>query len=345
MTTLLILLMLLTIIMTISFDLFSISTSNENQLNSKQLYDSHPSNLYNNKVNKHIVMIGDSRMRYQYLSLTYYFTYNEWANQSWLTNEKHSQNWNEFYQKTSEILKFEQCNCWRSEVYEISNIIENRYYRNPINNISVTLMTIYQDEFLVRGHWNVSNTKVIIPEAFDCGSNHCNPDELQPQWAYQINELHLMIKKLNPDYLLINNGWKSAPLTLIQNTFKNILNVTKKHVKIYWKTRLFQKQWIKRKKQMQNEISKNRKIENMIKEQHFNGCNVLDVTALTSLWYKLNLLNECMWNVVHYTIKANNLLNMITLKRMFNITISMEFLCYGNTNDDSIDHIKTPCIA
>eukprot|EP01084_Bolivina_argentea_P159117 277146_1 len=235
MTVLFILLMLVTI--SFDHDLFSpsISTSNKDELNSKQLlyssHDSHPSNLYNNKVNKHIVMIGDSRMRYQYLSLTYYFTYNEWANQSWLTSEKRSQTWNDFYRETNDILKFEQCNCWRSEVYEISNIIENRYYRNPINNISVTMITIYQDEFLVRGHWNVSNTKVIIPEAFDCGSNHCNPDELQPQWAYQINELHLMIKKLNPDYLLINNGWKSAPLTLIQNTFKNILNVTKKTCK------------------------------------------------------------------------------------------------------------------
>ena len=65
--------------------------------------------------NKHIVMIGDSRMRYQYMSLAYFFTSGAFAtgeDLSLLTSaEKSGKNWASWFNRTNHLLKYELCNC------------------------------------------------------------------------------------------------------------------------------------------------------------------------------------------------------------------------------------------
>jgi hypothetical protein len=101
----------------------------------------------------HIVMIGDSVTRYQYLSLAYRLRYGVWFNESlWHYNlvqqgsfqsPFHIQTWGEFLFHSSNVLyPLELCDCYRRPL----DVVENRFYYDPILNNSISY-------FNALGHW------------------------------------------------------------------------------------------------------------------------------------------------------------------------------------------------
>ena len=84
-----------------------------------------------------LAMMGDSMMRYQYLSLAYYLRYGEWFDptmrENHLTNGKGFPSWNDFFNHTNTLLApLEYCDCYRNEdVVGFENTVENRYFYNP----------------------------------------------------------------------------------------------------------------------------------------------------------------------------------------------------------------------
>lgn len=103
-------------------------------------------------------------MRYQYLSLAYRLRYGVWFNESlWyynLVNEKtfedpyHNHTWGEFLYHTNRLLQpNEVCDCrrkpdnppWRLE------LIENRYFYDPILNNSIVFLLAYGHYYPVKG--------------------------------------------------------------------------------------------------------------------------------------------------------------------------------------------------
>ncbi|CAE7872064.1 Ppp1r8 [Symbiodinium sp. KB8] len=162
--------------------------------------------------NKHIVMIGDSRMRYQYMSLAYFFTSGAFAtgeDLSLLTSaEKSGKNWASWFNRTNHLLKYELCNCYRPQG-GMKDATEHRYYRNPHNMVAITYLQKFGEAFLpMRGHWHANGTSIDLCNC-QCGPNKCHPAIETPQWsANTLVELGKIVSDLKPDYVVFHPGWE-----------------------------------------------------------------------------------------------------------------------------------------
>lgn len=120
---------------------------------------SFPADLFTYRLsNKHIVFVGDSLMRYQYLALAYSLRHNEYLNvtmQPNLVQEKQWLSWQDFYRGTNNmLLPNEHCDCFRKDsgrnMHNHLEQFENRYYVDADRNITLTYLQ-YVDE--LHGHW------------------------------------------------------------------------------------------------------------------------------------------------------------------------------------------------
>ena len=138
-----------------------------NELNISSLHAHHYSDLMDNQ---NIVMVGDSLMRYQYLSLVYLAhtrkLYPENAKPSILW-EKGFDSWVQFFNASNLLLyPNEYCDCFRTTLLEAC---ENRYYYQRERNISISYIAYMGDEVgpKVHGHWsprsNETNHKYFAP--------------------------------------------------------------------------------------------------------------------------------------------------------------------------------------
>ncbi len=95
--------------------------------------------------NEHIVFVGDSLTRYQYISLVYMLRHQRSIDPKSnpnLVEEKTWKSWNDFFiQSTTLLSPNEICDCTRPEgkVYA-SLFFENRYYYDKTHNISVSFI-------------------------------------------------------------------------------------------------------------------------------------------------------------------------------------------------------------
>ena len=138
-------------------------------------------------------------MRYQYLSLVYLLHNNKVIDPDSVPNiviEKTYDGWGPFWDAThAAVAKYEYCDC------SIVGGFENRYYYNPIRNISVTFIVYVGDNIPVGGGWSPIN-----------GSNHFDhPPAPEPiSWVYStVQERILNIAaKLDPKptTLVLNAG-------------------------------------------------------------------------------------------------------------------------------------------
>ena len=88
---------------------------------------------------RHVLMIGDSMMRYQYLNLAYYLSSGKWRSQS-PPNEEEAQHgsWAAFYAMTNARLKTEVCDCYRPTVLDFTKYLENRYFIDLSHNFRIS---------------------------------------------------------------------------------------------------------------------------------------------------------------------------------------------------------------
>ena len=99
-------------------------------------------------------MIGDSLMRYQYLSLTYFLRHHQFVHEDARPNlllERSWVDWQTFNQYSSQLLApNELCDCYRNQQFLY---YENRYYRDPLRNINVSFFNYLGDAFPMKGRW------------------------------------------------------------------------------------------------------------------------------------------------------------------------------------------------
>lgn len=126
----------------------------------------HPDTLLIDKLRgimttKHIVFIGDSVMRYQYLNLVYMYKYGKWPedfNHNSVCSEKsfeeanmtYSERWNNFYLQTNDILKGETCDCFRQNYS-----IENRMYQDA-DGTRISYFQWFGNKAYPMGHYDVA---------------------------------------------------------------------------------------------------------------------------------------------------------------------------------------------
>ncbi len=175
-----------------------------NELNMSSLNAHHYSELLDNQ---NIVMVGDSLMRYQYLSLVYlthtYALYPEnlWPSILW---EKGFDSWVQFF-NASNMLLFpnEYCDCFRTTLLEAC---ENRYYYHNKRNISISYIAYMGDEIgpKVHGHWspnsNETNHKYFAP------SHAFIPYNWEADSIQEALFDHVAKMRPTPSVLIINAG-------------------------------------------------------------------------------------------------------------------------------------------
>ena len=118
-----------------------------------------PSNAVKKLANKHVVMIGDSLMRYQYLSLVYAIKFGVKLTDSQDKNfvrESTWSGWPEFYAMTNKALRPEEyCDCYKSKEFDYSKLIENRFFEDKEKKIKINFM--FLNGVSTQGHWRNSN--------------------------------------------------------------------------------------------------------------------------------------------------------------------------------------------
>jgi hypothetical protein len=150
---------------------------------------------------KHLVLIGDSLMRYQYIALVYQLRHGKVLTSSMYPNpvqEKDWQDWFHYFNGTTTSLSpFEFCDCYRGK----RKINENRFYFDRVSNIAITFIQFFGG--LTHGHW----------------SSWSDPDSLRmprqaylaPQWTLPLTEVLNWASRLYPTnmskILVLNSGF------------------------------------------------------------------------------------------------------------------------------------------
>ena len=197
--------------------------------------------------NVHLVLIGDSLTRYQYLSLAHFFRYGEWYDSaldasSYLVNEHTFESWDEFYLHTSMHLSpLEQCDCHRSEEWDAGTIYENRYFYDHARNNSVVYLQKFGN-IPFQSHWQPgSNVNMPHPPRngvlLDKEQDIVGPPVFTGGWVEILSDF---VPKLEPKptHIVLNSGlWGPGGFdkkeqmadvltTLQQNGMKGIYKTT-----------------------------------------------------------------------------------------------------------------------
>lgn len=123
--------------------------------------------------NFHMAMMGDSLVRYQYLSLVYMLRWGSWFDprrmHPHLVKERsfvspfHDQDWTEFYWQTNRMVApYESCDCFRKHYRQstflehVHEVSENRYYYDRDRNVSVTYIQAFGHATSQHGHRKAS---------------------------------------------------------------------------------------------------------------------------------------------------------------------------------------------
>jgi len=194
--------------------------------------------------NQHIVMVGDSLMRYQYLSLLYLIQFNKFYTADTEPNilrEKDLNNWEAFYQASNSMFSpNEYCDCYRVDGARIFN--ENRYYYNKERNISVSYIQYLGEPHELHGHWMPADNET--NHQF-----HAPYHEFVPfRWAFDTLQETLFdhIAKLRPkpSVLVLNAGfWPN--LWQVDGHRQSVLSLGKfLFDRVIWKTSSFD--WARR---------------------------------------------------------------------------------------------------
>eukprot|EP01084_Bolivina_argentea_P042295 78008_1 len=156
----------------------------------------------------HIVMIGDSITRYQYVSLCELIKYGSDALYPFY--EHHHSNWKLFYQNSTNYLSEISCDCYRVKhehpCCTHPFVMENRYFR--FRKFHLTYFMWFGDVNYPYGHWKPSDGYPI--------TQPCNPGELchiqhSARWSYdrKMNEFIadiVMQLEPKPNFVFMNTG-------------------------------------------------------------------------------------------------------------------------------------------
>jgi len=183
--------------------------------------------------NRHIVFVGDSLMRYQYISLAYWLHTGAFpAHTPTILFKNNFAHWNAFYGVTNAMLyPAEYCDC----TYQGEKVnVENRYYFNEKRNITLSFYSYTGDHRRMHGYWMPGGAAT--NHQFHAPTHETGPRK----WVVNsIQELFTnIIAKLTPkpSVLLLNAGhWNNKYKEESHRTA--VLTIALSHFdRVIWKT-------------------------------------------------------------------------------------------------------------
>lgn len=181
--------------------------------------DSRPTDL-------RLFMMGDSIMRYQYLSLAYFLRWGKWFDphieDHHLVNEKSfHDNWTEFYNTTNSWLRpYEICDCFRDDSLDKRSYpdTENHFFFDPSRNNTVIFVFAWGHINPAHGRLPIDqSTMESITNAEEYRHEHSNatPNVWSfVEWDEVINYTFSQLRGTNfsPTHVLLNSGlWMGSP--------------------------------------------------------------------------------------------------------------------------------------
>ena len=256
-----------------------------------------PSHAAETLANQHIIMVGDSLMRYQYLSLVYAIKFGVRLVDSYSQNfvrEKTWSNWPEFYAMTNKMLRPEEfCDCWKSEHFDYSQLIENRFFEDKEKGIKIDFM-FFNGAFL-QGHWNSTADSDMLRMPL---SEHI-PVSWRTDLPRSLNSfLKNRVDKEAYSVLVLNAGHHKHFFDNRSYCLKIASRASKHFSKVIWKTTSYIIPGGRPKEEPgQTGFSH----DNIM-------CSIPTVTCLDLSWAK-NVTAEYFTDFLHYTAPVYNMIN------------------------------------
>ncbi|CAE7198752.1 hypothetical protein AK812_SmicGene34870 [Symbiodinium microadriaticum] len=273
---------------------------------------------------KHLVLIGDSRMRYQYASLAYFFTYDAFAtgtNMAFLASvEQAQEGYNHWFNRTSQVLRHDMCNCFRAKPWRPTLAVEHHYYRNPEKMLAITYLQRFGTN-IMQGHWKAEGTSLDQCNC-PCGPNECNILQIPSRWnVTTIAELASLVVGFQPDFVVFHPGWEEITSWRQEDVVQLFTEIqeARPSAQMYFKTRLL----TSRENPQTFLTTLNSLYADMYQKHRFaeRGWHMYDVSNLTANWKVKDMKCSFMWDNFHYDLPSNNAFNKLLLRDLFGVDV------------------------
>eukprot|EP00757_Euglenozoa_sp_SAG-D1_P015136 gene15136-624_t len=295
-----------------------------------------PTYKYKKKKNKNIlgkterpsvVFIGDSLMRYQYLSLANFWTHGTWidpVSKPNLVHERDFSSWNNFYNSTTQSFKgYEICDCFRAEEYNLKTITENRYLHTP--NHSLVYIQAF-GKIPSHGHWKPD----ALPSTATIHVEHAR-HLWESDWEDTISN-HIARLRPKPVWIVLNAGlWGND---FHDHAFRTrvLKAIADAGIKSVWKTTTHQL------------ASRSRQRRYLRNKQYIDETDAI-MCKLTTLCLNLNWTatadDSLYWDDVHFREPVYRQMNEQLLDLL---RIPRGNIPYANTSSKQEKNIREPTI-
>jgi hypothetical protein len=252
-----------------------------------------------------------------YVSLVYYLRHDQWISPDDYPNlvkpydfwngtagpGESRLNWMPFYFNSTEALRpYESCDCWRPPGKV--DIVENRYYHDPVRNNTVVYYQGFGHRIPIRGHWKDPNQILNDTNKVGPWDNATKIPPFQFKYTDWADAIINQVLPIKPHTLVMNAG-------LWHNNFGNteiverLVNATKSIPQVIWKTTT-----VSRDKEYSNSVDQS--LCNTLECMNVSGWTfMLDEDYYTDglhfrepIYHKMN--EQLLWDHVfphHYSLK------------------------------------------
>lgn len=216
------------------WDVLRYSVLRTSTVASDATFDARPTGL-------RLVLLGDSITRYQYLSLAYFLRHGKWLNpddKPNLVNQRsfmkraraqEEDKWRVFLNETNQLLRpMEYCDCFRASWPNVkavdANVMENRYFHDPIRNNSVAYIQAFGNTA------SAMHGRVMPQDAFrNIGTREFTHVNSTWQWYYHDwgDAIEHYVAQMNVTHVMMNAGlWPNDFHEAARESIMNALSKT-----------------------------------------------------------------------------------------------------------------------
>ena len=239
--------------------------------------------------NEHIVFVGDSVTRYQYMALAYSVSKGFEMSESEfpsIVKEKEWTDWMEYHKHITSIVNNMQCDCHRSYSRVVgSKTIDNRFFSNK--NINLTFFQVLNPNH-IQGRWH--------PLLYQSDSYKKIHNKFDPLWIYNIFELFTKIVfnlQPLPTVIIMNIGiW----MHFLKDDYHKLQEIFREsNARFFWKTT--------------TKYRNNKQVDDKYVRKYFN---IFDAHKHTQ-----NCTISDYWDNFHFQPWVYNKLNALLLKEIY----------------------------